>query len=211
MTEATVLAKFAVAMLAVVNPLGMTPLVLGLTAGQGLAEKKRTARRAAIAVMAVLMVVSLIGGGILTAFGISVASFRVIGGILFLLMAIDMLRAQPRRTNQTPEERDEAQEMEDIAIVPLGIPILAGPGAISSVLIFTEENSGVQTRLWILAIIFGVSLLVWLTLLLAEPIGKALGKTGTNIMTRAMGLIVGAMAIEYIGTGMAQIWPVLAR
>ncbi len=210
MTEATVLAKFAVSMIAVVNPLGMTPMFLGLTASQDAKEKRRTARRAALTVMAALAAVSIIGGGILTVFGISVASFRVIGGVLFLLMAIDMLRAQPRRTNQTPEEKEEAQEMDDIAIVPLGVPILAGPGAISSVLIFAEENGDVQNRLWLLAIILGVSVAVWLVLLLAEPIGKALGKTGTNIMTRAMGLVVGAMAIEYIGSGMAQIWPALA-
>lgn len=208
--EPSALIKFAVGLLAVINPVGTAPFMLGMTPGLSAQERRRIARRAALAATSILAVVSLVGAPLLVGFGISVASFRVIGGILFLLMSIDMLRVQPRRTNQTPEEKAEAETREDIAIVPLAIPMLAGPGAISTVLIFAQEGETWTMHAWLMGIVVLCGLTVWLTLVLAEPVGRVLGRTGMNILTRMMGLIVGALAIEYIGRGMLEIWPGLA-
>jgi multiple antibiotic resistance protein len=158
----------------------------------------------------VLVGAVFLGEPLLDVFGISIASFRVGGGILLLLMAIAMLQALPSRVQQAPEEAKEAEEKEHVAVVPLAIPLLAGPGAMSTVIIYAHQAATwFDTLFLILASLF-VAGTVWVALALANSIGTALGKTGVNIVTRLMGLILAAIAVEFITQGLAQLLPGLA-
>jgi len=180
--------KIAIALLVIINPLGNSPIFLSITSDQNKFQKNKTARTTALSVSIVLLSTAFLGDGILRFFGISIPAFRVGAGLLILLMSISMLRAQISGVKHIPEEAKEAEEKEDVAVVPLGIPLLAGPGAISTVIIFTHQYSHLEHRLILSLIILGLSVLVWLTLKTASMIGKFLGKTGINIATRLMGL-----------------------
>lgn len=196
-----------VSLFAVVNPIGTAPVFLGMTGDYSQAERRRIVLLAALTCTIALFVSALAGEQILSVFGISVASFRVVGGILFLFMAMDMLNVRPSRTKVTPEEKSEAADRRQIAFVPLGIPMLAGPGAISTVLLYMNETRDGGGKAAVYAVIGGVGLLVWLALLLAAPLGRLLGTTGTNILTRLMGLIVGAIGVEYLVGGLKVLLP----
>ncbi|HYJ20235.1 MAG TPA: NAAT family transporter, partial [Burkholderiales bacterium] len=131
--------KLTIALLAIVDPIAGIPMFLSATAGNSPASRKRTAQVVAITVFCVLGISALIGTEILKFFGISIPSFLIGGGILLLLLAISMLQAQDSRIRQTPDEAEEAAEKDAVAVVPLGIPLLAGPGAISTMIIATHK------------------------------------------------------------------------
>jgi len=202
--------KIAISLLVIINPLGNSPIFLSVTSDQNKSQQNKTARMTALSVAIILLITVFLGNGLLKFFGISISAFRVGAGILILLMSISMLRAQISGVKYIPEEAKEAEEKENVAVVPLGIPLLAGPGAISTVIIFTHQYSHWEHRLILCLIILGLSLLVWLTLKTATIIGKYLGKTGINIATRLMGLILSAVAIEFIVQGLLVIFPGLS-
>lgn len=208
--EAATLLKMLVSLFAIVNPIGTAPLYLGMTGSFSNDERKKIAKNAAFTCAIVLFIVALVGQWMLALFGISVASFRVIGGIVFLLMAIDMLNVRPSRTKMTPEEESEATEVGErrqLAIVPLGVPMLAGPGAISTILLYSNENPDVAWRLTVYGVIAVVCFASWLVLAGAAPLGRLLGTTGINILTRLMGLIVGAIGAESLTAGLRALMP----
>lgn len=196
-------------LLAILNPIGAVPIFLGLTLGQGPHQRRRAARYAAIAVAIVLVVAVWAGEGILGFFGVRIASFRVGGGILILLMAIAMLQARTSPSKQTQEEAEEAGTRDSVGVVPIGIPLLAGPGAISLVIVDAQQ-ADVGGRLVLSATIAVVAAIAWVALLAAGPIGRVLGRTGINIFTRLMGLLLAAVAVEYIATGLLELFPALA-
>ncbi len=191
---------------AILNPIGAIPVFLDLTTDQDDSERKRTAMITSIAVALILMLSAWLGDSILAFFGISINAFRVGGGILILLMAVDMMHARPSRAKRTDEEHEEAQDKESVAIVPLAIPLLAGPGAISTVILDAHTLGGVTERIVLTLIIVGMAGTVWLALYLATPISAWLGKTGKNILVRLMGLILMAIAVEFILTGTKAMW-----
>lgn len=191
---------------AILNPIGAIPVFLDLTADQETAERRRTALVTSVAVGIILVASAWVGDSILKFFGISIDAFRVGGGILILLMAVDMMHARPSRAKRTNEEHQEAQDKDSVAIVPLAIPLLAGPGAISTVILDAHNLGGVTERVILTVIIVGVAASVWLALYLATPISKWLGKTGNNILVRLMGLILMAIAVEFIITGVKAMW-----
>lgn len=201
--------KMLSSLIAIVNPLLAVPMFITLTADQDLHTRHSVARRVAVAVAMVLSVTALIGTDILQFFGVSMAAFRVGGGILLLLMAIAMMHAQMSGARHTSAESEEAQAKLDVAIVPLAIPLLAGPGAISTVIIYANQNNP-----WQHTILLGLGLLVaglvWGVLRAAIPISRALGTTGINIATRIMGLLLAAIAIEFITRGLVELLPGLA-
>jgi multiple antibiotic resistance protein len=203
-------AEVVTALFVIVDPLVAIPLFLSLTEGYSEGERRHTSRVTACTVAAVLVGAEFLGEPLLDAFGVSIASFSVGGGILLLLMAIAMLQALPSRVQQAPEEAREAKEKENVAVVPLAIPLLAGPGAISTVIIYAHQAvTWFDTLFLVLASLF-VASAVWIALALANSIGTALGKTGINIVTRLMGLILAALAVEFIARGLAQLLPGLA-
>jgi len=201
--------KFFVALLAIVNPVGTIPIFINLTANQDAPSRNKNGALASFSMGIILLVVLFSGEAILQFFGISVDSFRVGGGILILLMALSMLNAKMSNVKQTKEEELDSAERDSVAVVPLGTPLLAGPGAISTVILYAQRYTSVIHYLYL----FGaIVLLVCLTALLfrmAPTIARLLGKTGINIVTRLMGLIMAAMGVEFIANGLKQIFPVL--
>lgn len=202
--------KTFIALLALINPLGVLPMFISLTQGHTPAENQRTIRAASLTVVAVVSVCALLGEQIISFFGISTASLQVAGGLLILLMSLSMLNAQMGGARTTAEEQSEAENKATLGVVPLGIPLLTGPGAISTVIVLANKAHG--TRDYAIIIGCGVVLaaLVWVTLQLAQPINRIMGRSGINIATRIMGLLVAAVAVEFIVEGLKTMLPALA-
>ena len=156
------------------------------------------------------MLALVTGERILAFFGISFASFRVGGGILVLLIAISMLHARVSPAKQTEEEAQDAAEMEAVAVVPLGIPLLAGPGAISTIIVYAHRGEAFQHYLFLGPGITLVAITVFLSFRAAPAIAGYLGKTGINVVTRIMGLIMAAIAVEIMASGLKLLFPGLA-
>ena len=193
--------QIIIAIIVIIDPLGAIPIFISLTAEQSHAERKRTAYVASFSVAIILIISCLIGEWILRLFGISIASFRIGGGILLLLMSIAMMNAKLSTAKRTDSEAEEAQGKGHVAVVPLAIPLLAGPGAISLVIIYAEKVTGaLNTGFLILSCII-VAAIMWGALRLAMPISRMLGQTGINIATRIMGLILAAISIEFMASG----------
>lgn len=209
MGEWTDLIKLTVALLAIVDPVASIPVFLGTTTGYTQAERRRVTQVVAITVFCVLGVAALMGTQVLSFFGISIPSFLIAGGILLLLMAISMLQARESGIRQTPDEAAETAERDAVAVVPLGIPLLAGPGAISTMIIATHQSPGLIHHLLLLVPAALIAAAVWATLAAATGISGRLGTTGMNIITRVMGLIIAAIGVEYIYRGMIELFPKL--
>lgn len=203
------LLKSFISLLALINPVGAVPFFLSLTANQTEGERRRTIRIASMSVFCVMTITTLLGQQIIDFFGISVASLEVGGGIIMLLMAINMLNAQIGNTRSTPEERDEAEMKSNIAVVPLAIPLLTGPGSISTAIVYAANARHWYDRVGLVAIGAVLAVLCFAAMQLAEPIAKWIGRTGINIATRLMGLMLSALAVEFIVTGLRALLPAL--
>lgn len=199
--------RYAIALFAVVTPFAAIPIFLTLTEGQSARERGAIARAAVLTVFVVLAIAALAGDVVLRLIGTSLDSFRVGGGLVLLLMALSMLSAQVSSVQQTQEEAREAEQRDAIGVVPLGIPLLAGPGAISSVIIQMQRGSGWGHTLVVLGCIALVCGLLWAGLALAVPIGRRLGKIGLNILNRLFGLLLTAIAVEIIVGGLRSLFP----
>ncbi|MEQ1768010.1 MAG: MarC family protein [Methylotenera sp.] len=210
MTDWATLLKVTIALFAIVNPIGSIPIFISATDGWSRQERAKTAKTVAITVFIVLAVSAFVGDKILDFFGITIPSFQVGGGILLMLIAISMMHGKQSGTRQTPEEAQSMAERNVIAIVPLSIPLLAGPGAISSMIIAAQQNSSFAGHLSLLAPIFIISVIIWLVLRLSVGISLKLGTIGINIVTRLLGLILAAMAVEFIAHGLIGLFPQLA-
>jgi multiple antibiotic resistance protein len=206
------LLKPLIALLAIVNPIGVIPFFIHFTQGFDREQRRRTIRAASIGAFTVIAVSALAGLKIIEFFGISLASFQVGGGMLLLTSAISMLNAKPAESRQddVAEARDKADAGASIAIVPLTIPLLTGPATISTMVIYAEKTR----HWWQLGVLVGygvvIGLAVWVSLNLAGRIAKVLGKTGINVMTRLMGLILAALAVEVMSDGLVKLFPILA-
>ena len=201
--------QFFISLVSIVNPLGAVPIFVNVTGSMSLEERRRTGFKASLALCVILGVVLFTGSFILRLFGITISSFRVAGGILILLMSISMMHAQTSRTKQTEEESRDAVDRDSVAVVPLGIPLLAGPGAISAVIVFANKGSSPFHYLVLGLVIVVVAAIVWASFRSAPYIEKLLGRTGINVVMRIMGLIMTAVAVEFIAGGLKQIFPVL--
>jgi multiple antibiotic resistance protein len=210
MSEWAYLFKTGVALFAIVNPIGNLPVFISATNQWSKRDKSRTANIVGITVFAVLAITTFFGNDILDFFSISIPSFQVGGGILILLMSINMMHGKQSHTRQTPEEAQTMADKSAIAIVPLSIPIYAGPGAISSVIISADKSVNFIHQTSLLIPIAVVSLLVWVTLRLSSNITQWLGTIGINIITRLMGLILAAMSVEFIAHGITGLFPSIA-
>lgn len=199
--------KFFLALLVIVNPIGAVPLFVSMTAQNSAEERKHIARVASISVAIVLIVAALGGEPLLSFFGITIASFKVGGAILILLLAISMMHATPTGEKQTPEEAREAVDKESIAVVPLAIPLLSGPGAISTTIIYATERSSLSHVGSIIVCCLLASLATWVALRAATPVSQWLGKTGVNIAIRLMGLLLAAVAVEIFASGLLVLLP----
>ncbi len=199
--------KFFLALIVIVNPIGTVPLFVSMTAEHGDRDRKNIARVASLSVGIVLILAAIAGEHLLAFFGISIASFKVGGAILILLMAISMMHASPTGEKQTKEEAREAVDKESIAVVPLAIPLLAGPGAILTTIIYAAGfRSLAHTGLISLCCVL-VALVTWIALRVATPVSRWLGTTGVNIAIRIMGLLLAAVAVEIFASGILELLP----
>lgn len=199
--------KFIIALFAILTPFAAIPIFLNLTEGRSQVERNTIARQAVVTVASVLVVSALVGDLILRLVGTSLDSFRVGGGLVLLIIALSMLNANVSAMKQTAGEADESSQRSAIGVVPLGLPLLAGPGSISAVIIQMQRGHGPLHGALIIACILFVCIVLWIFLRLAVPIGNRLGKIGLNIMGRLFGLLLVAVAIETIATGLRALFP----
>lgn len=204
--------KPLLALLAIVNPIGVIPFFIHFTQGFNRQQRQRTIHIAAFSAFVVIAVSAVAGLKIIEFFGISLASFQVGGGLLLLMSAMQMLNAQPAesRSGDLSEGGDKADAGASIAIVPLTIPLLTGPATISTMVIYAEK-----TRHWWqlgVLVLYGVviGLAVWAAFSLSGRIARVLGKTGISVMTRLMGLLLAALAVEVMSDGLVKLFPILA-
>lgn len=193
----------------VVDPPGVVPLFITMTKDDPAAHRRRTATRACITAASTLAIFAAGGGILFEHLGISLGAFKVAGGILLFLLAVDLLRAEPTRQRTTPEETSEGIEMQDVSVFPLGTPMLAGPGAIATVMVLVARaETQVQRGLVFGSIVF-TCFVAWLLLLSADRIQRTLGKTGMNVLHRIMGLILAATAMQFVIDGVRDTIPIL--
>lgn len=207
MEQISVYMKFFIGLLAIVNPVGSIPIFLDACKDMNEKERNNTGKMVFITVFLVLLIVLLSGEFILRFFGITINSFRVAGGILLFMMALSMLHARVSNTKQTKEEAQDLENKDSVAIVPLGVPLLAGPGAISTVILYSQQYHDFVDYLILGGIILAVSLIAWLCLRISIRVREWLGQTGINIITRIMGLIMAAIGVEIIATGLKGLFP----
>ena len=155
----------------------------------------------------ILILCVFVGQALLLAFGIDIPSFRVAGGLLILFTAFAMMHMPEQRTQATTEDPQEATAQDSVAIVPLAIPILAGPGAISTVIVYAQKSASLSHHLLICAVIVAVAASTFVVLRLALVIGMLIGRTGMRVFTQIMGLLIAAIAVEFITQGLAAIFP----
>jgi multiple antibiotic resistance protein len=205
--------KPLITLLAIVNPLAIVPFFIHYTQGFSREQRRQTVVVSSFSVFVVIAVSALLGLQILEFFGISLASFQVGGGMLLLTSALNMLNAQPAEAKSTGKELEDgvakAAQGASIAVVPLTIPLLTGPAAMSTVVIYADKA---KTFLQLSTLIgYGVviSLATLLCFSLAAPIARVLGKTGISVMTRLMGLILAALAVEVMSDGLIKLFPAL--
>lgn len=202
--------RFFTALLVILDPFAAIPIFLSLTPGYSNAERNRIATVAVLTTAAVLVLAALFGETMLTVLGASLPSFRVGGGIVLLLMAFSMLRAQPDQMRATADEEAIAAGREHVAVVPIAIPLLAGPGAISTVIIEMHRPGAEYHLFWVIGVIMVLALILWIVLRAATAIGRVLGPIGLNILTRIFGLLLAAIAVEIMANGLRELFPVLA-
>jgi multiple antibiotic resistance protein len=201
--------RFVVTLTAVLDPFLAVPIFLALTASSGRAARLRLARAVTLTVFVVLVGAAVFGEALLGLLGASVPAFRVGGGLVLLLMALAMLNAQPGPMRQTRAEAEELQEGELTGVVPLAVPLLAGPGAISTAILAAQAGgvAHVAALVGCIALVCGV---LWWVLRIADAVGPRMGTTGRNIATRLLGLLLAAIAIQTMAEGLRQLFPGLA-
>ena len=199
-----------VGLIAIVNPLGALPVFLSVSDKSDPDADMRTINRAAMAVALILLASAWTGEALLGFFGITIDAFRVGGGLLILLMSISMLHGRQSHVKHCPEEAEEAECKEDISVVPLAIPLMAGPGAISLVILDANKIHSWGGEVVLALAILTVAAVVWLVLLVAEKMRDRLGTIGLNIATRIMGLILAAIGVQFMADGCRHLLPGLA-
>ena len=194
-------ARALLTLFVVIDPAGLVPVFVSLAGGRSAQAQASIARRAVLIAGAVLLFFAIVGGPLLAYLGISVFALRIAGGILLFRIAVDMVFAQYRR--DTPEEEAEARAKEDISVFPLAIPLITGPGALASVLILgTEAHGEPQLFALVLAAAAVVLFAAYLFLRGSTRLADLLGQTGINVVTRVLGLILSALAVQYVADGL---------
>lgn len=196
------LIKFFVVFFVVVEPISLIPLFAGLTEGASTRFKKVMACKAAAISLGICVLFALIGTRFLEVMGISLSSFRIAGGTLLFLMSLEMVFARSSGTRSTRPEQEEARRREDISVFPLAFPFIAGPGALATILLATGEARGSPVLFTGLLAVVGLVILVCLALMLAAPrLMSVIGVTGANVMNRLSGVVLAALAVQFITDG----------
>ena len=187
----------------IVDPIAVVPTYLVITQNQTTTQRRATALRACIAATLILVVFALAGSRIFGLFGITMPAFRIAGGLILWLVAMDMLHGS-RSTQEGVAEITEGQAKEDVAVTPLAMPMLAGPGAISTVMVLSGQARSTGQTAIVYTSIAATLLISWITLRLAEQLVQRMGQTGIRVMTRIMGLLLAAIAVQFVITGVRE-------
>lgn len=206
MLDFTEYTKIFISLFAIIDPFGIIPIIIAFTAGMSAQKRERVGRIASLSVLGILLAALLLGEAILHFFGISIHSFRTAGGILLLLMSVNMLIGN--KSTRAPDDTD-VDTTSSVAIVPLSTPLLAGPGAISTVILDAHKGSNAWHYGAMALVLVILSFIVWGTFLIAPWVSRRLGKIGSEIVTRMMGLLLAAIAVEFIAGGLRGLFPTL--
>jgi multiple antibiotic resistance protein len=199
--------KFFVVFFVVVEPISLIPLFTGLTVGAAAQYKRRMAFKAVSVAAAILLLFAVGGAAFLKVMGISLEAFRIFGGLLLFLLALEMVFARQSGTRTSSDEAAEARQRTDISVFPLAFPFIAGPGALATILLwFGPLHPTANTTLFIFMLIAVavVLALALICLLLADPLMRVLGVTGANVASRLLGVILGALAVQFVLDGLRQ-------
>lgn len=187
----------------ILDPVGMVPTTLALTSTMSPAARKHVVNRAILVAAAVIVFMALVGRYLLQYLGITLPAFAIAGGVLLMLIAIDMLFARPSRAKRDPETELDVADTEGVAVFPLAIPMISGPGTIATVLLLVNLADGNGQHIFLVYFAYGVALLVtWLCMRGADYVLHVLGKTGVNVLTRLLGIILAALAVQFILNGL---------
>jgi multiple antibiotic resistance protein len=187
----------------IVDPIAVVPTYLVITQGQSVAQRRTTASRACIAATVLLVTFAAVGRGIFDLFGITMPAFRIAGGLILWVVAMDMLHGT-RSTQEGSAEITEGRAKDDVALTPLAMPMLAGPGAISTVMVLSGQAQSTLQTVAVYAAILLTSLVAWITLRIGEGLIAKMGRTGIRVMTRIMGLLLAAIAVQFVITGVNE-------
>jgi multiple antibiotic resistance protein len=204
------LLKFFVTFLVVVEPVSVIPIFIALTEGSTEAERRRMARKGVLIAAIILVVFSAIGGPFLRLLNISIDAFRIFGGLLLFLIALEMVFARPSGTRTSDPEEAEGKRKADISVFPLAFPFIAGPGALATILLSFGPATGDPILFGgLLVCVFVVLVLTLLTLYAASPLMRAMGVTGANVVNRLFGVVLGALSVQFVIDGIrASFFPV---
>jgi multiple antibiotic resistance protein len=203
-------AKTLTALLAITNPIGNAPLFLSMTADNAPAERRRIALVATLAVFVTLTVIAVAGEAILTTFGVTIDDLRIAGRLVVLLIGLSMLHAQPTGIHGSSAETREGAEKASPAVVPLAIPIVAGPGAMATVLVTAHGAASAMATATLIGVIAATAAVLYLCFRIAVPTQRVLGISGMNIVVRIMGLLLAVIAVDMIAHGLRGEFPILA-
>ena len=204
------LITFVIAMLAITNPIGNLAIFASLTGDKTVKEKRKTALVAGLAILIILILVTWSGDLILRAFGIDIASFETAGGLIIALMGISMLHAKTSPIHHGEKDQSDAEVKTNVAVVPIAIPIVAGPGAITTIVVNTHHYSTIDDKLMITAVSVIIALILWIAFYFSAPVSRMLGPSGINIVTRIMGIILASIAFGMMASGFKALFPGLA-
>jgi multiple antibiotic resistance protein len=197
--------KVLVTFLTVVDPIGLVPLVIGLTAGTQPRERGRIITRATLIAGGVILFFGAFGRVLFQSLGISLFAFDIAGGALLFLVAIDMLFGRPSGARETPREEAEAQLREDVSVFPLAIPLIAGPGTIASVILLVSTANNDPTQLGAIAVAAILTLLLaWMAMMGSRVIEQRIGTTGILVFSRILGMLLAALAVQFVLNGISQ-------
>tara|TARA_Y100001970_G_scaffold113962_2_gene142074 strand:+ start:1379 stop:2014 length:636 start_codon:yes stop_codon:yes gene_type:complete len=188
-----------------INPIGITPIILSISENMNNVEYNKIVRKGVITAYLVLFIFTLMGDIIFKFYGITINAFMIAGGILFFRNSLDMIDSKISRISSTPMETKEAEDKEDISITPIGIPIIAGPGAITSVMLLSSQTSNFYEKCILHINIFIILLITLIILFLGKKIATSIGTTGIRIIQRVMGLILMVISIQFIINGIIPI------
>lgn len=205
------IAKIFISLLVLVNPLGAIPLFISLTPNASQPERRKIAKISSTSVAVVIITSALIGESLLKFLGISIGSFQVGGGLLVMMIALALMNAKPNPTKTSDEERVEAELRTNIAVVPMAMPLLTGPGTISTVIIYSTTAHNWMSVGYLIVSGLLIALSCYAAMAMATPISRWLGQTGINIVNRVMGMILAAVSVEIIVDGLYRLFPQLAR
>jgi multiple antibiotic resistance protein len=196
----------------IIDPIGVVPIFMTVTAGFDERARRSAAIKSVVIATLILLAFTVVGQPLLKYLGVSMPAFRIAGGVLLFLLAVDMVlvKGSGMRTTTQKEEEEATHRRPDVSVFPLAIPLIAGPGAIASVILLQSQNAGNLTAQAVVAgVMVGVLILTGVGFLIASPIMAVLGVTGINVVTRVFGIILAALAVNNIVEGLRASFPVL--